>query len=93
MGCEWEIVDRDQIFEIEPALKNNHKIIGGVYTKSDATGDIHKYCFELAKVLEKKYGVDFKFSETIKDIKKSTIIVSLGEKELKNFKKSFLLFL
>ena len=71
MGCEWEIVDRDQIFEIEPALKNNHKIIGGVYTKSDATGDIHKYCFELAKVLEKKYGVDFKFSETIKDIKKS----------------------
>ena len=70
MGCEWEIVDRDQIFEIEPALKNNHKIIGGVYTKSDATGDIHKYCFELAKVLEKKYGVDFKFSETIKDIKK-----------------------
>ena len=71
MGCEWEIVDRDQIFEIEPALKNNHKIIGGVYTKSDATGDIHKYCFELAKVLEKKYGVDFKFSETIQDIKKS----------------------
>ena len=71
MGCEWEIVDRDQIFEIEPALKNNHKIIGGVYTKSDATGDIHKYCFELAKVLEKKYGVDFKFSENIKDIKKS----------------------
>ena len=71
MGCEWEIVDRDQIFEIEPALKNNHKIIGGVYTKSDATGDIHKYCFELAKVLEKKYGVDFKFSETTKDIKKS----------------------
>ena len=71
MGCEWEIVDRDQIFEIEPALKNNHKIIGGVYTKSDATGDIHKYCFELAKVLEKKYGVDFKFSEIIKDIKKS----------------------
>ena len=71
MGCEWEIVDRDQIFEIEPALKNNHEIIGGVYTKSDATGDIHKYCFELAKVLEKKYGVDFKFSETIKDIKKS----------------------
>jgi len=71
MGCEWEIVDRDQIFEIEPALKNNHRIIGGVYTKSDATGDIHKYCFELAKVLEKKYGVDFKFSENIKDIKKS----------------------
>lgn len=71
MGCEWEIIDRDQIFEIEPALKNNRKIIGGVYTKSDATGDIHKYCFELAKVLEKKYGVDFKFSETINDIKKA----------------------
>ena len=41
MGCEWEIVDRDQIFEIEPALKNNHKIIGGVYTKSPKTYKFH----------------------------------------------------
>ena len=28
----------------EPVLANNKSIVGGIYTKSDATGDIHKYC-------------------------------------------------
>jgi D-amino-acid dehydrogenase len=53
----WE-VSPQEINKIEPALSNPY-IIGGYYNTSDFTGDIHKFCIELTKVLEKKYGVVF----------------------------------
>lgn len=54
----WE-VSTEEIKTIEPALSNPN-IIGGFYNTSDFTGDIHKFCVELEKVLEIKYGVVFK---------------------------------
>jgi D-amino-acid dehydrogenase len=56
----WQ-VGKDEILQIEPALKNSiSSIVGGFYNTQDFTGDIHKFCVELAKVLESKYGVKFK---------------------------------
>ena len=56
----WE-VGKDEILSIEPALKNSiDTVVGGFYNEQDFTGDIHKFCVELGKVLETKYHVQFK---------------------------------
>lgn len=55
----WE-VGRDEILSIEPALKNSAKtIVGGFYNEQDFTGDIHKFCVNLMKVMQHKYHVKF----------------------------------
>lgn len=64
-GCEWDLVSHARIVDIEPALMNAEDIIGGAWTKSDWTGDIHKFCVELSRVLEQKYGVEFTFDAKV----------------------------
>lgn len=59
-GMEWEIMSPDEVVALEPSLttaNSKNKIVGGVYTKSDASGDIHKFCINLEKVLVEKYDV------------------------------------
>ena len=67
-GCEWKIVNRDQILNIEPRLEYADSIIGGAWTPGDWTGDIHKFCTELTKVLKDKYSVKFCFDKKITDL-------------------------
>ena len=67
-GCEWEILDYRQVCELEPTLYNCKSIIGGAWTESDWTGDIHKFCQKLSQALVNKYGVKFQYSYTA-DIK------------------------
>ena len=45
--------------------KNTDKILGGIYTKSDASGDIHKFCANLEQVLVDKYSANFQLSTTV----------------------------
>ena len=66
-GCEWDIVNPSLIEKLEPTLKNA-EILGGTWTPSDWTGDIHKFCRELAKVMEKKYKVKFQYGFDIRHI-------------------------
>ena len=59
-GMEWEVMSPDEVVALEPSLttaNSKNKIVGGVYTKSDASGDIHKFCINLEKVLVEKYDV------------------------------------
>lgn len=67
-GCEWKIVSPEEIFNIEPNLKNANGIIGGAWTPSDWTGDIHKFCVQLEKVLKNKYFVDFIYDHHVDDV-------------------------
>ena len=67
-GCEWEILDNRQVCELEPTLYNCKSIIGGAWTESDWTGDIHKFSQKLSQALVNKYGVKFQYSYTA-DIK------------------------
>ncbi len=60
-GCEWDILSPMQTLSLDPALKNVEGVLGGAWTPSDWTGDIHKFCVELKRVLEQKYGVTFVF--------------------------------
>lgn len=81
-GCEWEILDNRQVCELEPTLYNCKSIIGGAWTESDWTGDIHKFCQKLSQVLVDKYGVTFQYSYTadIKDLdaQHDSIVVCAG---------------
>lgn len=67
-GCEWQMLTPHQVYDIEPNLYNRGDIIGGTWTPSDWTGDIHKYCYELYKVLLEKYNVKFVFNHEVTDI-------------------------
>jgi D-amino-acid dehydrogenase len=50
--------DASEVYGVEQSIRMNG-IIGGIYTPSDMTGDIHKFCNELSKVLQQKYNVNF----------------------------------
>jgi len=60
-GCEWEILTPLQTFSLDPALHDINDVLGGAWTKSDWTGDIHKFCKEMSTILEEKYNVKFVF--------------------------------
>lgn len=81
-GAEWDIVSADRVKELDKNLANVEGIIGGAWTLSDWTGDIHKFCTELATVLEKKYGVVFNYNWKIKHIEEvsyyDAVVISNG---------------
>jgi D-amino-acid dehydrogenase len=54
------------------ALKDVSGIVGATITASDWTGDIHKFCYELAEVLKTKYGVEFYYNIKITDLNAMT---------------------
>lgn len=66
-GCEWDILSTAEIKKIDPNIKSS-EIIGGAWTPGDFTGDIHKFCSGLGKVLEEKYNVKFMFDYEIKSV-------------------------
>lgn len=83
-GMEWDVLTPDEVVSLEPALRTanaKNKIVGGVYTKSDASGDIHRFCMNLEKVLESKYGVEILTNTLVNDIslEKEKIILKCGE--------------
>jgi D-amino-acid dehydrogenase len=64
-GCEWDMLTPLQTVSLDPALSSLDDVVGGAWTKSDWTGDIHKFCTSLSAVLEKKYHVEFAYNVTI----------------------------
>jgi len=63
-GLERREVDADEVARIEPALKT--KTLGGYYTESDFTGDIHLYARALSKGCE-AMGVKFCYKTDVSD--------------------------
>jgi len=81
-GLDWDILTTMQTVSMDTALSSLNSVIGGVWTKSDWTGDIHKFCYELAKVLRNKYGVIFCYNWQIKHIEEvsyyDAVVISNG---------------
>jgi D-amino-acid dehydrogenase len=65
LGCELEMVDRERMLEIEPALRfTNAQIVGGSMTHTDESGDACAFTRKLAeKAVER--GVAFKYNTTV----------------------------
>jgi len=81
-GLVRETVDPSTINKIDPALSDIKNIVGASITPSDWTGDIHKFCIELEKVLKTKYGVTFNYNWKINHIEEvsfyDNVVISNG---------------
>jgi D-amino-acid dehydrogenase len=67
-GAAWDILGPMQTKALDKTLNDVDGIVGGAWTWHDWTGDIHKFCYELAEVLKNKYGVIFYYDWKIKHI-------------------------
>ncbi|MEB2846799.1 FAD-dependent oxidoreductase [Rhizobiales bacterium RZME27] len=94
-GVPYEVLDRDGCVRVEPALSHvRHKMVGGLLTPKDETGDCFKFTNALAAKAE-AMGVKFLWGHTIKavdisggavsgvhtdkgDIKSDAVVVALG---------------
>ncbi|MDA8999106.1 D-amino acid dehydrogenase [Gammaproteobacteria bacterium] len=89
-GMEWDTLTTEEVKELEPAFKNNanyEKIVGGIYTKSDASGDIHKFCTNLERVLVEKYSASLQLNTTVEYVsrqKGELVLTMRKENEIMN---------
>ncbi|MBB3542961.1 MULTISPECIES: D-amino acid dehydrogenase [unclassified Rhizobium] len=67
-GIPYEVLDRDACTRVEPALKHvREKIVGGLLTPKDETGDCYKFSGALT-MKAKDLGVNFLWDTTIKSL-------------------------
>ena len=65
LGCPRQTISADEVIRIEPALRAiRHKIVGGDFTQTDESGDVHQFTTGLAKKSEEA-GVDFRFNTLV----------------------------
>lgn len=67
-GVEWDILSPLHTVCLDPAIQDIKDIKGGAWTKTDFVGDIHKFCYEMERVLKDKYGVTFHYNWKIKHL-------------------------
>lgn len=67
-GLTREEVNPAYVSTMDPALKDIKGIVGASITTSDWTGDIHRFCYEMAQVLQTKYNVKINYNQQIKHI-------------------------
>ncbi len=79
-GLERHELTVDEVMAREPTLRGD--IIGGFWTESDSTGDIHKFTMGLADWL-KKQGVVFKLGAPVTDlhVRDDGVYVECGHEE------------
>lgn len=75
-GLARDELTPDQVKEKEPTLKSD--VLGGFWTPSDSTGDIHKFTFGLAEAI-RKAGVKFQMETELVDIKHRKTCVELTD--------------
>ncbi|MEQ4617066.1 MAG: D-amino acid dehydrogenase [Corticimicrobacter sp.] len=67
-GVPYELLDRDQLARVEPALAQaRDRLTGGLRLPNDETGDCHRFTQGLA-ALAQAQGVDFRFGQEIDGI-------------------------
>ncbi|MBI3325501.1 MAG: D-amino acid dehydrogenase [Nitrospinae bacterium] len=68
-GLPLEIVDRDRVAKLEPALAPlQDRIAGAIYAPSDESGDAHIFTCALAEYCRDKLGVCLTFETTIRGL-------------------------
>ncbi|MDT4828353.1 D-amino acid dehydrogenase 1 [compost metagenome] len=67
-GVPYELLDRDGIARVEPALANvKHKLAGALRLPNDQTGDCQMFTTRLAEMAV-KLGVEFRFGQNIEGL-------------------------
>lgn len=73
-GLTREELTPDAVLAKEPTLRGD--ILGGFWTQSDSTGDIHKFTVGLAEWL-KRQGVTFKLGHAVTDVRSDADAVTV----------------
>ena len=67
-GVEYELLDRDGLARVEPALAAaKDKLVGGLHLPNDETGDCYLFTNALTK-LAQEMGVDFQFNQNVEKL-------------------------
>lgn len=67
-GCDGEVKTVDECVTIEPALAAcRHRLVGGIFTPNDESGDAHRFTQELAQLAVAR-GVAFRWSTTVESL-------------------------
>ena len=67
-GVEFELLDRDGLSKVEPALAEaKDKLVGGLHLPNDETGDCYLFTNALAEQA-KTLGVDFQFNQNVEKL-------------------------
>lgn len=74
-GLDRREVSVEEMLEIEPTL--NGDLIGGYFTPSDFTGDIHRYTIGLAAALANR-GVNFRYGTAVEEVDHISNAVTVG---------------
>ena len=74
-GLDRREVSVEEMLEIEPTL--NGDLIGGYFTPSDFTGDIHRYTTGLAAALANR-GVNFRYGTAVEEVDHISNAVTVG---------------
>jgi D-amino-acid dehydrogenase len=89
-GVAWDILGPMQTVSLEKTLSGVKGVVGGAWTWHDWTGDIHKFCYQLASILENKYGVTFHYNRKINHLEEvsyyDAVVVAngVGSEKLSN---------
>jgi len=68
LGIEREIKSAAQCHDLEPALRGSQvRVVGGVYSPQDESGDAHEFTVRLARLAEQK-GVRFLRETTVESL-------------------------
>ncbi|NQV54454.1 MAG: D-amino acid dehydrogenase [Rhodospirillales bacterium] len=69
LGCKSEVLNKEQCIQLDSALEAcADKLIGGIYTKDDESGDAYKFTANLAGICAAR-GVTFRYGETIEALR------------------------
>ncbi|GAA5232192.1 D-amino acid dehydrogenase [Verticiella sediminum] len=69
MGCERQVIDRDEVVRLEPALAHiAPQLAGATYTSADESGDVHKFTTGLAERCAQR-GVTFRYGVRIQALR------------------------
>jgi D-amino-acid dehydrogenase len=83
-GCDRNVVGREKVLEIEPALAEHaDDIVGATYTAEDESGDALKYTQALARVCE-RMGATFLYNTEVEALRRDALDGQISAIEIRN---------
>ncbi len=67
-GAQQQILTPTEARQLEPALAGHGPFAGAIYTPGDEVGDPHRFCAELAALLQADYGVVLRLGSTVRKL-------------------------
>lgn len=80
LGMKKEILTPEMVFQREPSLKQMHSpLAGAIFTPLDASGDVHVFTREIARICAEDLGVTFHYKTKLAWMHRDTDRISAVE--------------